>query len=258
MKLNIVGVSATAPGHAPAGTKCLSNLLRSQNWQADLIATYLWEQAVQQVAALVAASLLIWDDSVLEKAESDHTGDLCSVRSSKAKRLTRIRKGFFQPPTGRRPICVAGLHWIGSLVSGLSGTPSVALMQWWTRRGPHAMHHKVMAGQLLARCRRQWGRQVRDAWQIARGKRSWSTRDLYDVRSGRRVKVKASQLWPAARGRRCRLHHNCRPIWSGGGPITTSSGPMSRYGRRWRSRANGVASASPNAIGSGPRPWPPG
>jgi len=134
-------------------------LLRSKNWQADLIATYLWEQAVQQVAALVAASqqaLLIWDDSVLEKAENDHNRDLCSVRSSKARRLTRIRKGFFQPPIGRRPICVAGLHWIGLLVSGLSGTPSVALMQWWTTRGTQATDHKVVAGQLLSQCRQQW------------------------------------------------------------------------------------------------------
>jgi hypothetical protein len=125
---------------------------------------------------------------------------------------------------------VAGLHWIGLLVSGLSGTPSVAVMQWWTTRGPHATDHKVLAGQLLMRCRRQWGRHVRhiwdrgfaksqwlyqaleydlrfvlrwpkryrlldswgelrNAWQIARGKRTWSTRHLYDVRSGVRQKV---------------------------------------------------------------------
>jgi hypothetical protein len=105
--------------------------------QAHLIADYLWNQAVQQVAALLAASqeaLLIWDESVLEKAESVHNPDLCSGRSSKAKRLTRIRKSFFQPPIGRWPICAAGLHWIGLLVSGLAGTPTVALMQWWTTR----------------------------------------------------------------------------------------------------------------------------
>ena len=231
--LSELGSYLAAPGHAPAGTKRLSNLLRSKNWQANLIADYLWEQAVQQVAALLSASqeaLLIWDESVLEKAESEHNPDLCSVRSSTARRLTRIRKGFFQPPTGRHPICVAGLHWIGLLVSGLSGTPTVALMQWWTTRGVHASDHKVVAGQLLSRCRRQWGRQVRHvwdrgfatsqwlyqvlecdlrfvlrwpkryrrldqwgelrkAWHIARGKRTWSTRSLYDVRSGVRQKV---------------------------------------------------------------------
>ena len=34
----------------------------------------------------------------------------------------------------------------------------------------------------------QWG-ELRNAWQIARGKRTWSTRYLYDVRRGERVKV---------------------------------------------------------------------
>jgi hypothetical protein len=78
--LSELGSYLAEPGHAPAGTKRLSNLLRS----------------------------------------------------SIARPLTRIRKGFSQPPIGRRPICVAGLHWIGLLVSGLASTPSVALMQWWT------------------------------------------------------------------------------------------------------------------------------
>src|SRR5262245_60410878 len=82
--LSELGSYLAKPGHAPAGTKRLSNLLHSTNWQPDLIASYLWDQAVQQVTTLLASSqeaLLMWDDSVLEKAESDHTGDLCSVRS---------------------------------------------------------------------------------------------------------------------------------------------------------------------------------
>ena len=113
---------------------------------------------MQQVTTLRASgqeALLIWDESVLSKAESEHTPDVCSARSSKARRLTRSRKGFFQPPIGRRPICVAGLHWIGLLVSGLAGTPTVALMQWWTTRGTHASEQKIVAGQLRVRCRRQ-------------------------------------------------------------------------------------------------------
>lgn len=174
--LSELGSYLAAPGHAPAGTKRLSNLLRSTNWQATLIADYLWNQAVQQVASLLAASqeaLLIWDESVVEKAESEHNPDLCSVRSSKARRLTRIRKGFFQPPSGRRPICVAGLHWIGLLVSGQVGTPTVALMQWWTTRGTQATEQKVVAGQLLWRCRRQWGRQVRHVWDRGFATSQW-------------------------------------------------------------------------------------
>jgi hypothetical protein len=126
--LSELGSYLAPPAHAPAGTKRLSNLLRSPHWHADLIADELWRQAKAQVSTLKAAgqqALLIWDDSVLEKPESEHTTDFCSVRSSKARRLTRIRKGFFQPPLSRRPICVAGLHWTGILVSGLSGTPTV-------------------------------------------------------------------------------------------------------------------------------------
>src|SRR5262247_2940975 len=54
--LSELGSYLAAPGHAPAGTKRLSNLLRSKNWQASLLADYLWEQAGQHVASLLAAS----------------------------------------------------------------------------------------------------------------------------------------------------------------------------------------------------------
>ncbi len=39
--------------------------------------------------------LLLWDDSRIEKHESWVCEGLCSVLSSKEKRLTRIRRGFF-------------------------------------------------------------------------------------------------------------------------------------------------------------------
>jgi hypothetical protein len=225
--LSELGSYLAQPGHAPAGTKRLSNLLRSPKWQARLLADWFWQQAVERVEALRAANqeaLLVWDDSVLEKSESDHHPDLCSVRSSKARRLTRIRKGFFQPPLSGRPISVAGLHWVGLLICGLAGPPTVAAMQWWSKRGQYATDHKTVMGQLLLRSRQQWGRQVRHvwdrgfagtpwlfqvletdlrfvlrwpkryklldpwgeprkAWEIARGKRTWETRQLYDRHS---------------------------------------------------------------------------
>jgi hypothetical protein len=40
---------------------------------------------------------MLWDDSRLEKAESWFLEGLCSVESSKAKRLTRIKKGYYSP-----------------------------------------------------------------------------------------------------------------------------------------------------------------
>lgn len=55
--------------------------------------------------------LAIWDESVLEKAESLQLEGLCAVRSSKARRLKRIKLGFFNPPGGR-PIFVPGYHWL--------------------------------------------------------------------------------------------------------------------------------------------------
>jgi hypothetical protein len=247
--LSELGSYLAPPGHAPAGTKRLSNLLRSPNWQARLLADWLWQQAALRVTALRQAdqdALLIWDDSVLEKSESDHHPDLCSVRSSKARRLTRIRKGFYRPPTGA-PISVAGLHWVGLLVCGLSGQPVVAAMQWWSKRGPHATDHKTVMGQLLARARQQWGRQVRHiwdrgfagtpwlfqvletdlrfvlrwpkryklldplaeprkAWEIARGKRAWSSHYLYDPK--RKEWRKASVLAISV------THpEHARPLW---------------------------------------------
>jgi len=110
--LSELGAYLASPDQAPAGTKRLSNLLRSPNWAASLIEQFLWSKASAEVANLRAASeepLAVWDESVLEKPESAKSEGLCAVRSSKARRLKRVRPGFFNPPAGR-PICVAGLH----------------------------------------------------------------------------------------------------------------------------------------------------
>jgi hypothetical protein len=166
---------------------------------------------------------------VLEKPETIKNDDLCAVRSSKARRMGRIRPGFFNPPGGR-PICVPGLHWLGLLVLGRSGAPTVAAMQWWTKRGEHTSDQQTQLRQLLARSVAAWGRDVRHlwdrefasgawlgvmlernirfvlrwkkrqklldtwgearaAWEITRGKRSWEYRWLRDTHTGERHKV---------------------------------------------------------------------
>ncbi|WP_247237258.1 hypothetical protein [Telluribacter sp. SYSU D00476] len=79
--------------HAPAGTKRISNLLRSKKWSHQLIEQYLLQQACQQAQQLQQAGqtvLLLWDESVVEKPESLRSEGLCAVRSSKARRLKRI------------------------------------------------------------------------------------------------------------------------------------------------------------------------
>lgn len=121
---------------APAGTKRISNLLRSSKWKSDIIDDFFFERSKQRIKSLQAKgirALLLWDDSRVEKAESWVCEGLCSVWSSKAKRLTRIRPGFFNPPKGR--ICVPGFQWTGVFLSHLGGVPSVCQMSWWTTRG---------------------------------------------------------------------------------------------------------------------------
>ena len=151
------------PGHAPAGTIRLRNLLHSPKWQASDVDAYLWQQAQQQVEAWQEAgegALAIWDSSEWEKPESEASEDLCAVRSSKGQRLTHIKPGYFTPPG--RPIFVPGLHWIGVLLVGLSGQAGpakVALMHYWTSRGVHASFKGDEEGKVLQRLL-AWGRKV--------------------------------------------------------------------------------------------------
>src|SRR5436305_10573561 len=96
--LSELGGYLDTPDKAPAGTKRLSNLLHSSKWGAWLIARFLWQRANQQLESWTQAGedgLVIWDESVWEKPESQQAEGLCAVRSSKAKRLTDYNKGFY-------------------------------------------------------------------------------------------------------------------------------------------------------------------
>ena len=122
--------------HAPAGTKRISNLLRSRKWRATIIDDFLFQQSqtrVDQLQQQDKRPLAIWDDSRLEKPESWFAQGLCSVWSSKGKRLTKIKRGFYRPPASR--ICVPGFKWTAILISAIGEVPSVCMMSWWTTRG---------------------------------------------------------------------------------------------------------------------------
>jgi hypothetical protein len=166
--LSELGAYLLSPAQAPAGTKRLSNLLRSANWAASDIVAHLWQRAdvrLQELEAAGETPLLIWDSSVLEKPESLASPDLGSVRSAKAHRLTRIKPGSYHPPT--RPICVPGWHWLGLLLLGRdshSGPPTVACMRWWTNRGPHQSDRRGEELGLLVQAARRWGRRVCHVW----------------------------------------------------------------------------------------------
>jgi len=55
--------------------------------------------------------LPIWDESVWEKPESIAPEEYGPVRSSKGRRLTRRKYGYYTPPRG--PIFVPGLTLVG-------------------------------------------------------------------------------------------------------------------------------------------------
>ena len=151
--------------HAPAGTKRLSNLLRSQKWTHKRIGRFLWERACDRLKELEAVRempLVLWDASVLEKPESLEAEGLCAVRSTKAARLKRIKPGFYNPPGGR-PVFVPGMHWLAVMIAGLSsksGPAQTAFMQWWTTRGEQATDARTVQSQVLAWCMKEWQRRA--------------------------------------------------------------------------------------------------
>lgn len=225
--LSELGGYILGPAQAPAGTKRLSNLLRSGKWHYGLIERFLWQEGDRRIAALHATqaeALVVWDESVWEKPESHKLEGLCAVRSSKARRLTHIKPGFYTPPG--RPIFVPGMNWVGLLVMGMTGTPVVAAMRWWTTRGKRTSDRRTEERKLLQCAFRRWGGQVlhvfdrgfagapwlrmlfayrlrfvlrwptnyhlvdsqghkRKVWEICRGKRSLATYLIWDTRRHR-------------------------------------------------------------------------
>jgi len=121
------------------GVKRLETLIHHEKWKAQDIEDFLLARAIQQVEIWqqqAEEGLLIWDGTMLEKPESLKGEGLCPVRSSKAGRLTRIKKGYYRPPGA--PICVPGLHGIGLLLAGRrkeQGPPQFAGLRWWSSRG---------------------------------------------------------------------------------------------------------------------------
>lgn len=149
-------------GEGGGGTKRLGTLIHHPKWKAKQIDEFLLERADQQLAQWQAQGkdgLLIWDATVLEKPESLKAQGLCAVRSSKAARLTHVKKGYYHPPGA--PIFVPGLHGIGLLLAGRSvqqGPPLLAGLRWWTSRGPLASYEKDENCKLLRLTTQWWER----------------------------------------------------------------------------------------------------
>ena len=223
--LSELGAYLTTPEHAPAGTKRISNLLRSTKWGSEVIDGFLWERAQARLDELEGAgkqAVCIWDGSVLEKAESEKLEGLCAVRSSKARRLRKLKAGLFNQLSGP-PMVVRAMEWTGILLAGLAQVPTVVRMKWWSRRGLHASTQREVEQDLLFTLAGAWGERVlhifdrgyasrpwleilqeaevhflirwkkghvvcneqgqeRKIWQLIRGKRAQEHREVYDVR----------------------------------------------------------------------------
>jgi hypothetical protein len=192
-----------------------SQMLENRLWQ-------LGEQRVATGEHAGESILAIWDESVVEKSEALQLEGLGPVRSSKAARLKRIKPGFFNPPGGRPivvpgfhwlQVLVCGMN--GAIV------PTHARL-WTTRgeraearrevewqvlqeltdrfraRVIHVFDRGFAGNPWLtslfvagARFVLRWPHKYRlldengnakKAWEIARGKRSWEQRMVWDAR----------------------------------------------------------------------------
>jgi len=84
---------------------------------------------------------------------------MCSVKSSKAARRKKTRKGSFNQPGGK-PIVVLGYEWTACVVVGKQGKPSLAMMDFWSRKGPEATTARKEEEKMLAKVARKWGKDV--------------------------------------------------------------------------------------------------
>lgn len=71
--------------------------------------------------------------------------------SSKAKRLTKIERGFYFPPI--RQIFVPGMKWTGIIVSAIGEVPSLCHMSWWTTRGKFKEWGSNIMYRMLKKCK---------------------------------------------------------------------------------------------------------
>lgn len=207
---------------APAGTKRIHNLLASLRWQSQTVDEYLWQQADQALDQRLHPQddvYAIWDESVIEKSESLKAERLCAVRSSKAKRLKRIKPGYYNPPGGR-PVFVPGFNWLQILVAGMKGPPALAHLHYWTTRGEDASDKRSEEHAILSHLAHRWGSMVVHVWDRGFAGAPWlGLALLYRVRfivrwkkDYRLIDAKGRSLkaWECSRGKRSMDH---RLIW---------------------------------------------
>lgn len=163
--LTEIGTMLLGAAHAPAGVKRVVRLLASPQWGAAGVEQWLLTQADHLVAQEPDVALVAFDQSVLEKPESQAALGLCPVRSSKARRLARPRPGFGAGPP-RPPVTVPGVHWLAATVMGWSGPALLAACRWWSPRpsSPQPQRQRESEHALLRDLLARWGRRVVFVW----------------------------------------------------------------------------------------------
>jgi hypothetical protein len=179
-------------------------------------------ERVQELKKQNEEIYVIWDESVLEKSESLQAERLCAVRSIKAARLKRIKPGYFNPPGGRpifvpgfnwlqllvtgmkgMPVLAHLCWWTtrgkqASTKREIEGKILQKVARLWGRKVLHiwdrgfagspwttlALDHHL---RFIVRWNIRYhlvdpeGRK-QEGWKIARGKRSWGHRMVWDAR----------------------------------------------------------------------------
>lgn len=183
--LSELGGQLLGGGRATAGTKRIHHLIASLGWRAQEVEQYLWEKADDAVNERLNPQdevYVIWDESVIEKAESLKAEGLCAVRSSKARRLSRIKPGYYNPPAGR-PVFVPGMNWLQILVTGMRGAPALAHIRFWTTRGDAQTTKREQESLVLQNVAKRWGSQVIHLWDRGFAGAPWlGVAFLYPVR----------------------------------------------------------------------------
>ncbi|HET8669562.1 MAG TPA: transposase [Candidatus Saccharimonadales bacterium] len=203
-------------------------------------------QRVEELRGQGERPLVIWDESVLEKPESLHAEGLCAVRSTKAVRLKRIKPGYFNPPGGRPVFVPGFHWLQVLVVGRTGSPTLAHMRWWTTRgehKSQKRMEERAVLAQLDALWGKEvlhlWDRgfagnpwltqaflhgarfvlrwpknyylldeheQLRKPGEIAKGKRSWEHRLLWDAhhRCERKTGVIAFPVFEPT-------HH--QPLW---------------------------------------------
>src|SRR2546423_3803708 len=170
-----LGGAICGAAHAEAGTQRLQYALHHQGWEAEVIEEVVWqeaEQCRQQRQQRGETPLCIWESSVLEKPESEKLQGLGTVRSSKARRLGRSRKGLYNQPS-RLPVSVRGYEWESLVLLGANGIPQVVAMRWWQRHKGVPGQQRMQQHSLLSQVASRWGRRLRHIFDRGYGHGPW-------------------------------------------------------------------------------------